>query len=151
MEKSAYETLLKAHKLPEYEALDQEFDIVLIEEGSNPLKSIIKTIHDCLDSHAKHLEDLLHPDSNLSTMFEIENFSEEEKKQTYTNYKQLMFLIRHTEQLLLTNSLNAQEQFLQKILEEWIPLKEQLLKIIIKQKEYWKQIARPEEVLGYLG
>ena len=151
MEKETYDIIAKQHDLPSFEDMEREFEISLCEEGVFPLKDLIKTVQDMIDSQIKHLEELMQPDANLSTMFELENLSDADKKKTYDLFKRLMFLLREMQELHLRNEEAPQATFLKNVFPEWKSIKQELLTLLEKQKNYWRMLKKVEQGPGYFG
>ena len=147
-----YNELRKALSLPEFKDIDEEFELSDIEETKFLLRAVIRRIAEKLDFYTAMLEDILQPDtSNLYAMHEMRFFDEEEKKQMYELYTKLMNLNRHSIEVSLDNAPEMHADFINRIFNEWITLKQELLVYVKKMRDSWKTEVDIKEDIGYLG
>lgn len=147
-----YAELKKKYKLPDFKAMDFEFELSDLEETNFLIRSIMRRIAEKLDFYTTMLEELLQPDpSNLYSIHESRFFDEDEKKQMYEIYKKLMNLSRNSIELSLNNDDKEEAEFISGFFSEWKNIKMELVTYIKKLKEAWKTETDIKEDLGYLG
>ena len=147
-----YNGLRKRFKLPEFKDIDEEFEISDLEETNFLLRAIIRRIAEKLDFYTTMLEEILQPDtSNLYAMHETRFFDEDEKKRMYDLYRKLMNLNRKSIEVLLEHNEKDQADFMNKFLNEWREIKNELLGFIKKMRSSWETDVDVEENVGYLG
>lgn len=147
-----YKPAAKKYKLPSFEDLDREFDIVLIEPTLNFLKQIRKKIVERLEFGLDILEKILQPDTNsYADMYELTAFNEKEKDNVLHLYKSIMFLHRLSYEIDLDDGDNKEADFIKLAAKQWGAYKKQLAPIVQKLKQSWKTEAEDESSLSYLG
>jgi hypothetical protein len=149
--KKSYLVLKKKYGLPEFDAINAEFEIGAIEDDDFLLGSIRKQIYDRTDAFAKFLGQLLQPDTNLVELYECKVFDEDEKEKIFDIYRKLMVLHRYSVEVYLLQEEKEYAQFIKTAFKQWIELKKDLLKIVVKIKESWKTEDKAKTVLEYLG
>ncbi|MBW2992589.1 hypothetical protein KY345_05210 [Candidatus Woesearchaeota archaeon] len=149
--KTIYSELKKKHKdLPNFEDLDNEFEISAIEEPFT-LRNIRRKIIEKVEYYAKIIEELLQPETNLINMYETRVFAENEKEDIYNILKKLMFFTRLSAETALKADEKEDVNFLANFLKEWTKLKPSLLNIISRIKDSWEKETELKEDLGYFG
>lgn len=149
--KNNYEQLRKKYPLPDFESINNEFEISSIENKEFLLSEIRRKITERLEVYAKILESLLQPDTaSLSAMHECKFIEDKEKEDIYNIYKKLMIIDRDS----VIASLGGEKEnadFIKELLEDWLKLKEDIKPIIEKIRSTWKKETDIKEELGYLG
>ena len=149
--KKIYSEMQKKLGLPDFAAMDNEFEISTIEAEDFLLREIRRRVHDKIDAICKSLDSVLQPEATLHQMYESGVFSDEEKKQIYLMYKSLMNM--HREGMMLEiqclNDLDA--KFIKDFMAKWKKIKPQLVDIFKKLAESWTKDSDIEEKLGYFG
>ncbi|MBI1936164.1 hypothetical protein HYS31_07010 [Candidatus Woesearchaeota archaeon] len=149
---SQYGELKKKLKLPDFNDLDSEFEISDLEETNFLFRAIIRRIAEKLDFYTRMLEEVLQPDtSNLYAMHETRYFNEKEKNEMYSLYSELMDLNRHSIEVSLSHIDKEEAEFIERALETWKKLKNELLKYVKKMRTSWKEEVDIKEDVGYLG
>ena len=147
-----YGKLTKKYSLPNFKEINKEFEISTIENEQFLLKEIINKITDRIDFFSSLLEDLLQPDpSLLRSMYEAKIFNDEERKNIYNLYKQLMVINRQSVGVSLEKEEKEEADFIKKTFDEWKELKTSISKIIDRTKDSWKKETDSKEELGYFG
>ncbi len=148
-----YSELKKRYNLPEFKEINFELEISDLEETSFLLRAIIRRIAEKLDFYSTMIEEVLQPDaSNLYAMHEIRYFDENEKKQMYELYIQLMNFNRQSIELSLERNEKHEADFINNFLHDWKSIKNELLKFVKKMRDSWRtEEADIKEDLGYLG
>lgn len=149
--KKHYEELRRKYSLPDFNLINNEFEISSIENKDFLLREIRRRIAEKLEIYAKILESLLQPDTaSLSSMHECKFIEDKEKEDIHNIYKKLMIIDRNS----VIVSLGGEKEnadFIKKLFDEWFKLKEDIKPIIEKIKLTWKKETDIKEDLGYLG
>ena len=136
--KKRYEALRKKYKLPSFDFVEAEFETSDIEEEEFLLREIRKKIAEKLESMCIELQRALYPDQVLADMYESRFFDDDEKKQLFELFKQLMSLHRSTIGLMVQSSEKADAEFVKTIAAKWQHYKAQFIKFAQKLKESWQ-------------
>ncbi|MFH0978088.1 MAG: hypothetical protein V1837_02180 [Candidatus Woesearchaeota archaeon] len=144
-------TVGKKFGLPQFEELNREFDIDHIEECAFPLRQIRIHISEYLEFYAKTIEDVLHPEPSISSLYELKNLSDKEKETLFIIYKELMKTLRYSLETGLKNTEADDARFIKETLAKWQQTKKTLLTLAQKLKESWDKEYINKEDLGYLG
>ncbi|MBI2133660.1 hypothetical protein HYU11_03180 [Candidatus Woesearchaeota archaeon] len=146
-----YERLRKLHRLPDFATVEREFDISNCEESRNILKSVREFMGDKISKVCEILEDILQPDTNLSSLYESRVFTEIEKKSIFDVYRKFMILKRRSDSLFVINSEQADIEFIRSTYSEWENLKPKMMKIISSLEESWSRESEVSDRLAYFG
>jgi hypothetical protein len=150
--KEAYKKLkTEFRELPEFEDLDNEFEITLIEETAFPLRNIRRKITEKVEFYTKFLEEQLQPEATLPSIHECKYFTELEKSDMFKLYMKLMVIYRAAAQLGIEEDDKKTVSFIKMTLQEWKEMKPELLKNVKKMRDAWKKDISTTETLGYLG
>ncbi|MBN1156325.1 hypothetical protein JXA85_01815 [Candidatus Woesearchaeota archaeon] len=149
--KKEYLELSRKHKLPDYDTLNNEFEICLIEHPDFLLREIRRKIAEKMDYYARLVEELLSAEPTLNSLHECKNLSEDKKKKAYDVHRMLMFLIRNSAEISLINSDEENSAFIKNSLAQWINLKPGLKDVISMMKDSWKEELGEKEEPGYFG
>jgi len=150
--RKVYDKLKSQYKLPEFESIDNDFEISYIEHDNFLLREIRRKISDKIEFYIKILEDVLQPDTNsMTNMHEYRSFDEERKKVLFNFYKELM--IFHRISLILECKLNEKEEakFILDIYSNWENFKKEMERIFEEMKKSWISDTDVKEELGYFG
>ena len=152
MEQSAYDVLKKKYGLPDFQALDADFEISSIESDSWVLKNVGKKILERLELVIDVVERILQPDTNsYANMYECKFFTGAEKDALFALFKHIMHCYRALFELDLLNDEKAHAQFIKEFFVEWQQIKKSLLPFTSKLKSVWKETTQDKEKLEYLG
>jgi len=147
-----YDKLSKKYKLPKFKEIDSEFEISTLENTNFLMRNLLRKVEEKLEFHAEVIGNLVHPDaSNISTMYEIRFFSDDEKNDMYTLFKKMMKANRSIIELILINDEKKQAEFMNIFFNEWPDMKKELIMHLNKMKESWEKSSTIEEDLGYFG
>lgn len=149
--KKDYGILRKKYSLPNFDRLNNEFEIVSIENKNFLLREIRRRITEKLDAYAKIIESVLQPDTaSLSAMHECKFIEEKDKENIYTIYKKLAIIDRNSIIASLGDDSDNAE-FIKTSFEEWGKIKVNIKPIAEKLKSTWENDTDVKEELGYLG
>jgi len=146
-----YEALKKKYKLPEFEQLDKNFEISCIEHAKLLHVNIRKRIVEKIETFCDVLENLIHPNTDITSMYEDKFFSDKEKEKMFDLYKKLMVFARKALQLSIEADEKEDAEFIRDISTEWRGIKEEFHKITNKLKESWEKEIESESKMEYLG
>jgi len=149
--KEKYETLQKKYRLPDFDELNEEFEIEKIKIGSFILKEIRRTIGEKITSVLKLLELLINPVNAPFFVFTlIKNLKPGTKKEIESLYKKLSTIEIRTIRLDLTNDETAEAEFIKDIAKEWQEHKKALSSFCDDIEKAWQPDFEKQEK-GYLG
>src|SRR3989338_4948573 len=149
----AYEHLRKEHPvLPEFDKINKEFELSLIEHDVFLLSGIKRKIAEKFETCLHVMEHSLSPDpGSFTDMYECRAITHGEKKQLLEILKQFMEHYR----LLLETDLIAEDktdaETIRKAYDMWMTQKKQLLPFVKKIRESRTKNIPPDEIQGYLG
>jgi hypothetical protein len=150
--KEKYSEYQKRFSLPSFESLNKEFEIEDIEQETELLLPKIRAkIHDKFDSYAAIMESNLQPDSTFTSLYEVHYVSDEQKQNSYSVFKKLMYLIRFSEYLAVSNRDDEIARFIKQSFEEWSSIKVNVEKHIKELMGVWKKDTDIKEDLSYFG
>lgn len=149
--KEQYQRVQKKFNLPSFEQLDQQFDIGSLEESNFPLRQIRRQISEVLETYAKLLEELMHPESSISGLYELKALTDKDKDALFDNYRHLIRLLRYSLEIALKNSEQDDAVFINDLVKQWPQIRKSLLPLAKKLKDSWEQESQEHEDLGYLG
>jgi hypothetical protein len=151
--KELYKELSKKHKLPDFAELNNEFEISSIEAEKEEflLREVRRKITEKLEAYANILEEVLQPDTNLSTMYEAGIFDEKERNGLFDIYKKFMFLCRLSVEASIDEDDKKSSDFINAVFRDWGAIKKHYLFFIKKAKESWLKTTSVEEKLKYMG
>ncbi len=153
MIKEAYDKLKKEHPiLPEFDKINKEFEIELIESDKFLLRHIKRKIAERMEPVLDLLENSLNPDPNsLTAMYECRCFTNGEKKQITDVFRHLMEQYRSLLETDLIGEDELDAQTIRKIYDIWHQDKKIILPLLKKLRECWQKHVEPKEILEYLG
>ena len=147
-----YNELAKKYKLPKFNEINAEFEIIDFDNANFLLKNTIRNIADKLEFYSNLINNFLQPDTaSLSSMHETRFFTQDERNDVYLLFKKIMKCYRTAILFILGNDEKKQADFLNNFFNEWMGIKKQLLFYIEKMKESWDKETSIQEDLGYFG
>ncbi|VVB81222.1 Uncharacterised protein [uncultured archaeon] len=153
MIKEAYANVKKEHPiLPDFDKINKEFELDLIESEHFFLRQIKKKIAEKIEPLAEILEHIINPDPNiLVDMYECKCFTNGEKKQVTDVFRHLMEQYRALLETDLMSDDNVDAEIIKKIYDVWVQDKKILIPLLKKLRECWQKHVEPKEILEYLG
>jgi hypothetical protein len=150
--KEKYLTLKRKFSLPEYDILNQEFEIDDIgAETEIVLAKIRQRMTEKLEFYAKMIESRLQPESSISDLYEAHYIDDDEKNDAYSIFKRLMLIIRKSVLVALTNKEDENASFIKETFESWGTIKKDLESHISRLLSLWKKETDIKDDLSYLG
>jgi|GEM_PF-1097299 len=150
--KNKYADAQKAHKLPPYAQLVDEFEIDTIEpESQHIVREVAKKLFERTDGFRKILEALLQADTSVLTMQEAEFFTEAEHERIALLTRRLMGLDRALLVAELENKDSSYVTYINETWDAWPDMKRELIPIITKMRDGWSKQAGKKKSQHYLG
>jgi hypothetical protein len=147
-----YEALRKKYDLPDLKELDREFCVGKLEDTPLLLRTVLHRIMERVEMAFKSLSDIVQPsESSLSTMYEAEVFSDDEKKRIFELMKKLAYT--HRDLIIKDFEYNddAAAAAINKVFKEWKAMKKDVLVIMEKMRDSWNNETKSKTVEGYFG
>jgi len=146
-----YNKLKEKYSLPDFDELNNEFELSTIECEEFLLRKIRKKIADKINAMCEFLEGLLSPDTTMANLYEYKAFDDDERKKIFELYKRLKVL----EKLALELSLNRDDEkdakFIKDVFSLWNKIKTEITTFIKKIKDFWENESTKEYKAGYFG
>ena len=142
-------------KLPDYDALDDDFEISFIDYKLKDDKMLMRMLRRKVDDKViffcRVIEGLLYPhQGNITGMMELNRLTDEDKKKIYEFYKQLMQLERESLKLDVQPDDKKNAEFINKVFGAWKAFKQEMYRIVEKMQAAW-HAKEKEEGETYLG
>lgn len=143
------------YKLPEYDTLDDEFEISFIDYKLKDEKLLMRTIrrkvNDKVIFFCRVIEGLLYPhQGNIIGMVELNSLTDDDKKKIYEVYKQLMQLERESLKLDVQPDDKKSAEFINHVFATWKTFKQEMYWIVEKMQAVW-HAKEKDEGESYLG
>ena len=149
--KDAYVKLQSKYKLPEYDVINADFEVCLIEQEDFLLRSVVRKMMEKMELYAKLIEELVHPESSLASMYECNNFTSDEKKAHFRLYKRLLYYHRFALELDLHYDELAYAKYINEFYQEWPILQKDLVSVLGTLKRSWTKDLSEKADSGYFG
>ncbi len=150
--KVVYGVLQAKYKLPDYDALNNQFDIDTIETKEKYVaKDIAHKVFEQLENYRKIMESMLQPEMSILNMQESEFISEEMHERILDYARQLMRIDRRLLIAELENTESDYAEFIIDAYNTWQPLQKQFLIIVKHLEESWKTKRKGKQSQHYLG
>jgi len=150
--KEKYSLLKKKYSLPDYDILNQEFDIEEINEESELiLQKVRLKIHEKIEVYANIIEAMLQPESSLGDMYEAHYINDSEKNSAYSVFKTLKQILRYSNLVSLNNKDEENAKFIKESFEDWNSAKGDIQVHIKRLINVWKKETDIKDDLSYFG
>ncbi len=144
MIEQSYKHLIEEHKLPDFDALDKEFEISLIDNEEFIIREIRRKMTEKICFFADIIGGVVNTESSASAMLEFGNITEEDIKKGFNVYRKLMYWERYSAEVSAYSDDGKDAEFISKFYEEWIVLKKDIASTVAKIKETWKMDSEKE-------
>ncbi|MBI2136480.1 hypothetical protein HYU06_05395 [Candidatus Woesearchaeota archaeon] len=149
--KPIYEKLRKKHTvLPDYQKLNNEFEISNIDYPNFLLREIRHKICDKIVDFAKIFEELITAESFVN-MHELKAFFSDDKKKIFDLFRELMKINRESLLLRLTEDDRTNAKFIEDALQRWLQLKKEILPVLQRLESAWDNDIDITQKLTYFG
>ena len=153
--KKAYEKLKIKYNLPEYEELDEEFELLYFQriiEIKYILRFVRRRIVDKLNSYVNFLQNILNPNpSSLISLEESKFFSQEEREEIIALIKEMVIVERKSLELDINHNEKKDAEFIKYGFMKWGELRNKIAKMCDKLKEGWESEIKEESEKHYFG
>ena len=146
-----YDELKEKYSLPDFDELNNEFELSPIEHEDFLLRQIKKKIDDKINAMCEFLEDLLSPDNSIANIYEYKAFDDDERKKVFEFYKRLKVLEKLSLELSLNNNEEKDAEFINDFFSSWDKIKNEMAAFIKKIKSFWKNESTKSSSVGYFG
>ena len=149
--KVSYEQLKKKYNLPQYDFMENEFEIFLIESKTHLIKHIRKKMIEKVELLIKVVGGVLEPEPAFNEVYESKEFSEKSKKDLFEIYKKLMFYYRRGIHLMILEDEKMDADYINEVSKEWPKLKQSVSKFMTSLENAWVNDIDSDDDLRYLG
>lgn len=150
--KESYKQLKAKYGLPDFDVLDNVFEIYDLDNDMYTLRKIRRQMIEKIKGHVEILEELIHPNSTVSSYHEYKFLDESNKKKIYDQYSRLMSLTRTSQRLDLECNEEKDAVFIKELHEAWPGLRAALIELIAKLNKCWTEEEISDRSLSnYLG
>ena len=154
--KKEYESLKKKYNLPDYDSIDNEFELLYIGEIKEikfPLRFIRRRINDKIALICNIVQTLIQPNPGSIINLQESVFLSKEDKLRYTH---LLKDLMETERTSLRLDFDFDERkdavFIKEALKKWTEYKQEIVKLTDKLIEGWKKLEiKKEQKDRYFG
>ncbi len=139
------------HNLPDYDKINDAFEIYAIEKPDFFLHNIRRRMHERLAFFARILEGVIYPNpSSLVNMQEAKFFNEEEMKKLTALYKKIVIWERKSHGLDVRSDEKENANFINLLFQEWPSIQDSMLHVLQKIETSWKKEEKSSEE-SYFG
>jgi len=146
-----YNKLKEKYSLPDFDELNNEFELSTIECEEFLLRKIRKKIADKINAMCEFLEGLLSPDTTMANLYEYKAFDDDERKKIFELYKRLKVLEKLALELSLNHDDEKDAKFIKNVFSSWDEIRNEMTTIIKKIKDFWENESTKEYKAGYFG
>src|SRR3989338_1090008 len=144
--KTEYEKISKKYKLPEFEKINDDFEINFIEKKEFLTRAIRRRMNDKLLFFARIIENVIYPNSQSHIIaYENSVFSEERKLELVKVHKQLMIFERRSLLLDIETTDENDIEYIKDLLSRWEDFKKELKEVAETMRESWKKNIEEKE------
>lgn len=138
--KEGYSKLYEEFKLPEFEELDNEFEISFIDKEPFFIRSIRRKMNEKVIFFCRIIEGVIFPQA-ASYINSVENkeFSDEEKKKVLIAYRKLMTYERRSLRIDTDPSDELDAKYVKDLNKDWNGFKKILEKFVKNMENAWKK------------
>jgi len=137
--------------LPDYDVINHEFEICLIDKHDFLLRSVIRRIIERFEGYCMLIEELMQGDSKMSNMTEWRSMNDDTKKSILETYRQLMIEMRSALETSLETSEEKEAELVKRLFDKWLAVKPELKRFVTGLKDSWKEDKSISEKLEYMG
>ena len=153
--KEDYEKLKKTYKLPNYEDLDKEFELLYVtklEEIKFPLRFIRRRMNDKIAWFCNMLQNIIQPNpGSIIGLEESKFFSSEDREKMIKLLKELMYIERESLILDVEYDEKKDVEYISNVFNKWGKIKKEICNFSEILKKGWKEEIRKESKEQYFG
>ena len=144
--KKDYDKLKKKYNLPDFEELNKEFELELIEKKEFLLKTIRRRVNDKAIFFCKILESVLYNNGqNQIGLYESGFFDDIKKAEMSNIHKKLMVYERQSLLLDIEGSEIMDVEYINEVYGEWKEIRGEMKKVVLVMESAWKKETLEEE------
>lgn len=145
-----YKKLQQKYKLPDFDALDNDFEIRKIPAGLFILKEIRRILVHKLDGACGLLEPVVNPSESMHSAIESKAFDKNDLEAVFNFYKRLHHLIHKGISTTLENEAKEVE-WINEVWKAWPEIKKELQVYVKKITDSWAKAEKETFSDKYLG
>lgn len=145
------DVFLKENNLPNKEEIFIEFGRFNFDDDADWIMLLLEKLSDKATIYIKFLEDMLQPDSNISSMHESSIFTNDERKQMFLVLRNLFYWERKSLLVNLNNDEKLKINYFNEYFKFWKEIKIELKQYIDKAVNTWKEKNEEVKFEGYFG
>jgi len=149
--KKIYQHLKQKYNLPEFNAINNEFEISTIENEHFFLREIRRKIYDKLSTLSKFLKQILFPEADFIDMHESRAFTDKEREKIYSLFRTILYLLRQNMLTAIDETDRKTADYIKLVWQKWKIIKKESAWIIEKSAKSWTKETELKEELAYLG
>lgn len=153
--KEEYEGFKKNFKIPSYEELDKEFELLYVtklEEIKFPLRFVRRRMNDKIAWFCNMLQNIIQPNpGSLISLEESKFFSDEDRTKMISLLKELMYMERESLTLDINYDEKKDVEYINNVFNKWTKLKKEVAYISDILKNGWKKEIKKAEKEEYFG
>ena len=150
-----YEKLKSKYKLPDYDELDNEFELLYMRDIAEirfPLRFIRRRIVDKIVWYCNMIQSIMQPHAgSLINLQESKFFDENTRKEMIETLKELMWHERQALYLDTNSDEKEDAKFIVDIFNKWKQVKKQLIKYAGILRDGWTKETKKEKGSQYVG
>jgi len=149
--KKVYQRFKRKYNLPEFDAINNEFEISTIEDEQFFLREIRRKMYDRLSTLSKFLKQILFPEADIIDMHESRTFTDEEREKIYSLFRTILYLLRQNMLTAMDETDKKTADYIKLVWQKWKTIKRESKWIIEKSAKSWTKETELKEELAYLG
>ncbi|MBT3408744.1 hypothetical protein HOK68_03450 [Candidatus Woesearchaeota archaeon] len=150
--KNVYDELKKKYDfLPDFENIDSEFEISILEVNKFFLKNVRRRLIEKTDFFQKIIECYISGEPSIQIASETEELSENDFKKMNEIFKILSYYEKYSLHISLLNDSDEDAKFVKELFDKWLLLKPDLIDICIKLKNSWVEKIKTIKKVNYFN
>ncbi len=147
-----YNDLKKKHSLPDFAALDKEFEISTIEKPAFLLRAIRRKVGERIDAAIQLIDPLIQPDAGSYVhLTEYRAITENDRKELIAHFQHVMELSLACIDAELSTDDAQDATFINRAATEWPALRAALRPFVKKIGAHWTKNTEHKTDVGYFG
>lgn len=151
--KEKYAELCKKYELPDFEKINQEFELEAIDLKKSGIfiNAIIRVIHSRLQQFLGYLDQFLVPQpSSAFTIFIFKGLTSENRKKILDLYKEIAILYQYSLKIILSEE-NEKVEFINHLWKKYPCIKSQFIIIVDELKDIFLKEEKKIKFQEYMG
>tara|TARA_Y100000310_G_C20698221_1_gene827240 strand:+ start:2836 stop:3333 length:498 start_codon:yes stop_codon:yes gene_type:complete len=147
--KKEYEKIKEKYNLPSYDEINNEFEIsaIDIEKVNSLTRAVLRVICNRMGIYLNYIEPVISPNpQGLHAFVEVENTTNDEKKDLFTFYKVLSHRYHKAYSLELVENEETIAKEIKEILKDWSKIKSEFKKLSSIITKSWERERQKEKV-----